>query len=258
MGKVGFGLAVSCAAATCAIAAILVGKRVRSRRKWRRVVGVLRDLEEVCETSVGRLRQVVDAMAVEMHAGLASEGGSKLKMLLTFVDKLPNGYPLVKLLVLLVGCFVFSVFLFFFYFFGLFFSGILMCDRIHFAYGSDFQICGDIRLINCQMLRHVCCYFWFLLMGFSCFWVVDQWGCRCMFILPIVSISGLWLGLFDSCFWGIWVWCRLNERAFPLSGFSLYLLSIRFVHLSIFFQFQHFVSIYVVFMQWMPFLSYFL
>lgn len=87
----GFGLAVSCAAATCAIAAILVGKRVRSRRKWRRVVGVLRDLEEACETSVGRLRQVVDAMAVEMHAGLASEGGSKLKMLLTFVDKLPNG-----------------------------------------------------------------------------------------------------------------------------------------------------------------------
>ncbi|KAH7511343.1 hypothetical protein FEM48_ZijujUnG0025100 [Ziziphus jujuba var. spinosa] len=30
-------------------------------------------------------------MAVEMHAGLASEGGSKLKMLLTFVDTLPNG-----------------------------------------------------------------------------------------------------------------------------------------------------------------------
>ncbi|KAJ8419996.1 LOW QUALITY PROTEIN: hypothetical protein Cgig2_018473 [Carnegiea gigantea] len=30
-------------------------------------------------------------MAVEMHAGLASEGGSKLKMLLTYVDKLPNG-----------------------------------------------------------------------------------------------------------------------------------------------------------------------
>jgi hexokinase len=30
-------------------------------------------------------------MAVEMHAGLASEGGSKLKMLLTFVDSLPTG-----------------------------------------------------------------------------------------------------------------------------------------------------------------------
>ncbi|KAK9273444.1 hypothetical protein L1049_018254 [Liquidambar formosana] len=91
MGKVVLGVAVSCAVATCAIAAILVGRRVRSRRKWSRVVGVLKELEEACESSVGRLRQVVDAMAVEMHAGLASEGGSKLKMLLTFVDTLPNG-----------------------------------------------------------------------------------------------------------------------------------------------------------------------
>ncbi|XP_043723305.1 hexokinase-3-like isoform X3 [Telopea speciosissima] len=91
MGKVGFGLAVSCAVASCAIAAILVSRRVKSRRKWNRVVGVLRELEEGCSTSIGRLRQVVDAMAVEMHAGLASEGGSKLKMLLTFVDNLPDG-----------------------------------------------------------------------------------------------------------------------------------------------------------------------
>lgn len=52
---------------------------------------MLRELEEAYETPVARLRQVVDAMAVEMHAGLASEGGSKLKMLLTFVDTLPNG-----------------------------------------------------------------------------------------------------------------------------------------------------------------------
>ncbi|KAJ8419815.1 hypothetical protein Cgig2_030649 [Carnegiea gigantea] len=29
-------------------------------------------------------------MAVEMHAGLASKGGSELKMLLTYVNKLPN------------------------------------------------------------------------------------------------------------------------------------------------------------------------
>lgn len=88
MGKLGVGIAV----ASCTIAAILVGKRVKSKRKWNRVVGVLKELEEGCETSVGRLRQVVDAMAVEMHAGLASEGGSKLKMLLTFVDSLPDGY----------------------------------------------------------------------------------------------------------------------------------------------------------------------
>ncbi|XP_059665343.1 hexokinase-3-like [Cornus florida] len=91
MGKVGLGLAVGCAVATCTIAAVLVSRRVRSRRRWRSVVGVLKELEEACATPVGRLRQVVDAMAVEMHAGLASEGGSKLKMLLTFVDNLPNG-----------------------------------------------------------------------------------------------------------------------------------------------------------------------
>ena len=82
------------AVAACAVAAVVVGKRVKSRRKWRRVVGVLAELEQGCETTVARLKQVVDAMAVEMHAGLASEGGSKLKMLLTFVDTLPNGYSL--------------------------------------------------------------------------------------------------------------------------------------------------------------------
>ncbi|XP_042481311.1 hexokinase-3-like [Macadamia integrifolia] len=91
MGKVGFCLAVSFAVASCAIAAILVSQRVKSRRMWNHVVGVLRELEEGCSTPIGRLRQIVDAMAVEMHAGLASEGGSKLKMLLTFVDKLPDG-----------------------------------------------------------------------------------------------------------------------------------------------------------------------
>lgn len=85
------GVAVTVAAAACAVAAVVVGRRVRSRRKWWRVANVLRELEEGCDTSVGRLKQVVDAMAVEMHAGLASEGGSKLKMLLTYVDNLPNG-----------------------------------------------------------------------------------------------------------------------------------------------------------------------
>ncbi|KAL9458660.1 hypothetical protein AB3S75_007514 [Citrus x aurantiifolia] len=83
--------AVGVAVAACVVAGVVVGKRVKSRRKWKRVMGVLRELEEGCETTVSRLRQVVDAMAVEMHAGLASEGGSKLKMLLTFVDNLPTG-----------------------------------------------------------------------------------------------------------------------------------------------------------------------
>ncbi|CAN4119791.1 unnamed protein product [Withania somnifera] len=91
MGRLGVGVAVGCAIAACVVAAAMVGKRVRTRRKWRKMVKVLEELEESCDTPVARLKQVVDAMAVEMHAGLASEGGSKLKMLLTYVDKLPNG-----------------------------------------------------------------------------------------------------------------------------------------------------------------------
>ncbi|XP_074321256.1 hexokinase-3-like [Silene latifolia] len=91
MGKVGFTVAAAAAVVTCAVAVTVVSKRVKSRRKWRKVVGVLREFEEICGTPLSRLKQIVDAMAVEMHAGLASEGGSKLKMLLTFVDKLPTG-----------------------------------------------------------------------------------------------------------------------------------------------------------------------
>ncbi|KAL8227041.1 hypothetical protein R6Q57_016873 [Mikania cordata] len=91
MGKLGLGVAVGFAVASCAIAAVMVGRRVKSRRRWWRVVRAVDEFEEAAATPVGRLRQVVDAMAVEMHAGLASEGGSKLKMLLTYVDNLPDG-----------------------------------------------------------------------------------------------------------------------------------------------------------------------
>lgn len=91
MGRVVVGVAVSVAVVACIVAAGVVSRRVQNKGKWRRVVRVLKELEEASETSVGRLKQVVDAMAVEMHAGLASEGGSKLKMLLTFVDNLPDG-----------------------------------------------------------------------------------------------------------------------------------------------------------------------
>ncbi|KAF2301137.1 hypothetical protein GH714_020328 [Hevea brasiliensis] len=48
-------------------------------------------MEEKCATPIGKLKQVADAMLVEMHAGLASEGGSKLKMLISYVDNLPTG-----------------------------------------------------------------------------------------------------------------------------------------------------------------------
>ncbi|KAL0722895.1 hypothetical protein Bca4012_037494 [Brassica carinata] len=91
-GKVAVAFAAAAAVLlSCSVAAVMVGRRIKSRSKWRGVVEILKELEEACDTPVGRLRQLVDAMAVEMHAGLASEGGSKLKMLLTFLHHLPNG-----------------------------------------------------------------------------------------------------------------------------------------------------------------------
>lgn len=85
------GIAIASAAVACVGAAYVVSRRVRSRKNWNRTLGVLQEFQAECATSLFRLRQVVDAMTVEMHAGLASEGGSKLKMLLSFVDNLPTG-----------------------------------------------------------------------------------------------------------------------------------------------------------------------
>ncbi|EXC28700.1 hypothetical protein L484_006996 [Morus notabilis] len=92
MGKVAVGAAVVCtAAAVCAVAALVVRHRMKSSGKWARAMAILKEFEEKGATPIGKLRQVADAMAVEMHAGLASEGGSKLKMLISYVDNLPTG-----------------------------------------------------------------------------------------------------------------------------------------------------------------------
>ncbi|KAM0959798.1 hypothetical protein ACFX13_025527 [Malus domestica] len=80
------------ATAVCAAAAVLVVRhRMRSSGRWARASAIIKELEEKCGTPTGKLRQVADAMAVEMHAGLASEGGSKLKMIISYVDNLPTG-----------------------------------------------------------------------------------------------------------------------------------------------------------------------
>ncbi|CAK9137052.1 unnamed protein product [Ilex paraguariensis] len=91
MGKVAVGAAVVCAAAVCAAAALVVRHRMKSSGQWAKAIAILKELQEKCETPTGKLRQVVDAMTVEMHAGLASEGGSKLKMIISYVDNLPTG-----------------------------------------------------------------------------------------------------------------------------------------------------------------------
>ncbi|KAF7023669.1 hypothetical protein CFC21_036143 [Triticum aestivum] len=83
--------ALAAAAVVAAAAAIAVRQRLREAKRWARVAAVLSDLQERCAAPAARLLQVSDAMDVEMRAGLASEDGSKLKMLVTYVDSLPSG-----------------------------------------------------------------------------------------------------------------------------------------------------------------------
>ncbi|WVZ69004.1 hypothetical protein U9M48_017868 [Paspalum notatum var. saurae] len=92
--------ATTAAVAAAAAAAVLARQRLREAKRWACAGAVLRDLEERCAAPAERLRQVADAMAAAMRAGLASDdsdsdsgsgSGSALKMLLTYVDSLPSG-----------------------------------------------------------------------------------------------------------------------------------------------------------------------
>lgn len=91
MGKVAVCAAAVCAAAVCAGAVLVVRHRMKCSGRWSQAVAILKEFEEKCGTPLSKLRQVADAMTVEMHAGLASEGGSKLKMIISYVDNLPTG-----------------------------------------------------------------------------------------------------------------------------------------------------------------------
>ncbi|PHU20942.1 Hexokinase-2, chloroplastic [Capsicum chinense] len=55
------------------------------------VAPILTKLKKDCATPLPVLRHVADAMAVDMRAGLAVDGGSDLKMILSYVDTLPTG-----------------------------------------------------------------------------------------------------------------------------------------------------------------------
>ncbi|KAI7727984.1 hypothetical protein M8C21_018253 [Ambrosia artemisiifolia] len=54
-------------------------------------VPILTKLQKDCATPVPVLRNIADNMAADMRAGLAVDGGSDLKMILSFVDSLPTG-----------------------------------------------------------------------------------------------------------------------------------------------------------------------
>lgn len=92
MGKVVVGAAVICAATVCAATALVVRHRMRCSARWAKAMNILNEFEESCGTPIDKLKQVADAMNMEMRAGLATEGGSKIKMLISYVDNLPTGY----------------------------------------------------------------------------------------------------------------------------------------------------------------------
>lgn len=52
---------------------------------------VVAELRLACATPASRLREVAAAMEEGMRAGLAEDGGSKIKMIISYVDNLPNG-----------------------------------------------------------------------------------------------------------------------------------------------------------------------
>ncbi|GAA0155951.1 hypothetical protein LIER_13557 [Lithospermum erythrorhizon] len=54
------------------------------------VMDMLNEFEEKCEASISQLSQVAEAIRAEMEVGLATEGGCKLKMFITYVDNLPT------------------------------------------------------------------------------------------------------------------------------------------------------------------------
>ncbi|KAG6473032.1 hexokinase-2-like [Zingiber officinale] len=93
MRKVLIRTAVICATAAAAVAvtAFVVRRRRRINGRWARAGAVLKELEEQCATPSEKVKEVADAMTKEMHAGLESEDGSMLKMLISFVDRLPTG-----------------------------------------------------------------------------------------------------------------------------------------------------------------------
>lgn len=92
MGKVGVTAAVVGGAAVCAAVGLLVRNQLRSSGQCARADAILKEFKDKCGAQNSKLKQVADAMTVEMHAGLASEGGSKLKMLISYVDNLPSGW----------------------------------------------------------------------------------------------------------------------------------------------------------------------
>lgn len=82
---------MACAAVAYTAATMLITQRVRVRLQRNATHRILGEFQAACDTPIECMLQVVDAMAIEMYAGLNSHSSSTLKMLPTFVDHLPLG-----------------------------------------------------------------------------------------------------------------------------------------------------------------------
>lgn len=93
MGKKAAVIVCAVAAAVAAAGAVVVVRRQMEKSgKFSKAMAIVKEFQNKCETPIPKLFNIADSMTVEMHAGLASAGGSKLKMLISYVDNLPNGY----------------------------------------------------------------------------------------------------------------------------------------------------------------------
>lgn len=93
-------LTMSLSATSPAVGSFYLSRSTRSMPRFRMAVRsgavsvnpILTKLQKDCATPLPVLRHVADAMAADMRSGLASDSGSDLKMILTYVDSLPSGY----------------------------------------------------------------------------------------------------------------------------------------------------------------------
>eukprot|EP00243_Klebsormidium_subtile_P002992 TRINITY_DN16126_c0_g1_i1.p1 TRINITY_DN16126_c0_g1~~TRINITY_DN16126_c0_g1_i1.p1 ORF type:complete len:513 (-),score=122.60 TRINITY_DN16126_c0_g1_i1:323-1861(-) len=84
--------ALICAGAAVAIAAYAVYQRVYVVKTKSTAAYKLEEFRKEASTPLSKLRSISNALCTEMHAGLIKDGGSRLKMLISHVDELPNGH----------------------------------------------------------------------------------------------------------------------------------------------------------------------
>jgi len=84
------GAAVA-AVATAVIVWQKISKNQPTAQTRNQALGLLYEFQHAAATPLHVLRQIAEHMAIEMHAGLMTEGKSNLLMLPTYVENLPDG-----------------------------------------------------------------------------------------------------------------------------------------------------------------------